>query len=64
MAGRALSLRPCRVNFAKTSDFNRPGPTAWPRYIAQTPAHVAFDDKGVTPLGPLRAEICELLERL
>ena len=62
--GPGLSLRPYWVNFAKTGDPNGPGLPPWPRYTAETQAHVVFDDKGVTPLGPLRPQICGLLERL
>jgi para-nitrobenzyl esterase len=62
--GPSLSLRPYWVQFAKTGDPNGPGLPAWPRFTAESGAHVRFDDKGVTPQGPLRREICSLLERL
>ena len=62
--GQGLSLRPYWANFAKTGDPNGPGVPHWPRYTAETQAHVAFEDKGVTALGPLRPQPCGLLERL
>lgn len=62
--GSGLSLRPYWVNFARTGDPNGAGLSQWPRFTAESLAHVRFSDSGVTALGALRPEICSMVDRL
>jgi para-nitrobenzyl esterase len=62
--GNGLSLGPYWAQFARTGDPNGSGLPNWPRFTPADQAHVRFDDRGVTPLGPLRPEICSLLDAL
>ena len=50
--------------FAKAGDPNRTGLAVWPRYEPAARRHVLFDDRGVTEQLELRANICNLTERL
>ena len=59
-----LSLAPYWLNFIRSGNPNGPGLPGWPRFTPDTERHVRFSDAGVTALGPLRAEICRLLDRL
>ena len=59
-----LSLRPYWLEFARRGDPNSGQLPEWPRFTLQSPAHVRFDASGVTRHGPLRPEICGLLDRL
>lgn len=59
-----LSLRPYWLEFARTGDPNAASLPDWPRFTRQSPVHVRFDASGATPQGPLRPEICGLLDRL
>ena len=58
------SLAPYWLNFIRSGDPNGEGLPAWPKFTRATQRHVRFSDAGVTALGPLRAEICSLTERL
>ena len=62
--GGGLSLGPYWAQFARTGDPNAAGLPNWPRFTLAQQVHVRFDDRGVTPLGPLRPEICSLLNSL
>ena len=58
------SLKPYWLNFIRSGDPNGPGLTRWPRFTASGRRHVLFSDAGVTLAGPLRPEICSLLNRI
>jgi para-nitrobenzyl esterase len=62
--GNRMSLGPYWAQFARTGDPNGAGLPNWPRFTLAEQAHARFDDRGVTPLGPLRPGICSLLESL
>ena len=62
--GANLSLEDYWTHFVKTGDPNRAGLPAWPRYTAETEAHVAFEQGGVTPGSRLREEVCGFTDRL
>ena len=62
--GGGLSLGPYWAQFARTGNPNGAGLPNWPRFMLAQQAHVRFDNRGVTPLGPLRPEICSLLDSL
>jgi para-nitrobenzyl esterase len=62
--GHGLSLKPYWVNFIRSGDPNGSGLAQWPRFTPAERSHVLFSDAGVTPLGPLRPEICSLLDRI
>jgi para-nitrobenzyl esterase len=59
-----LSLRPYWLNFIRTGDPNGSGLPQWPRFTPAQPAHVLFTDASVAVQGPLRPEICSLLDRI
>jgi para-nitrobenzyl esterase len=61
---RSLSLKPYWVNFIRSGDPNGSGLAQWPRFTPIERSHVLFSDAGVTPQGPLRPEICSLLDRI
>jgi para-nitrobenzyl esterase len=62
--GNGMSLGLYWAQFARTGDPNAAGLPNWPRFTLAQQAHVQFDDRGVTPLGPLRPEVCSLLDAL
>ena len=62
--GQGLSLAPYWVQFARTGNPNAAGLPDWPPFTSGRQAHVRFDASGVTVHGPLRPEICNLLDRL
>ena len=59
-----LSLMPYRLNFNRSGDPNGKGLRRSPRYTPEIPRHASFDDAGVAPKPPLRAELCKLSERI
>jgi para-nitrobenzyl esterase len=59
-----LSLTPYWLNFIRTGNPNGAGFAKWPRFTSAQPAHVLFSDAGVSVQGPLRPEICSLLDRI
>jgi para-nitrobenzyl esterase len=59
-----LSLKPYWIDFIRSGNPNGAGLPEWPRFTPAAQQHVLFSDAGVTPQGPLRPEICSLLERL
>ena len=59
-----LHLQDYWAAFAATGDPNRAGLPAWPRYEPATRRHLLFDARGATPEAGLRAEICNMTERL
>ena len=61
--GPKLSLMPYWLSFIESGDPNAPGLAAWPRFN-EGGAHVRFDSAGVTSKGPLRPEICGLVDAL
>jgi para-nitrobenzyl esterase len=61
---QGLSLKPYWVNFIRSGDPNGSGLAQWPRFTPAERRHVLFSDAGVTPQGPLRPEICSLLDRI
>jgi para-nitrobenzyl esterase len=61
---RGLSLKPYWVNFMRSGDPNGSGLAQWPRFTPTERRHVLFSDAGVAPQGPLRPEICSLLDRI
>ena len=58
------SLAPYWLNFIRGGDPNGPGLPPWPRFTPAAQQHVRFSDDGVTSLGPLRPEICDLTDRI
>jgi para-nitrobenzyl esterase len=59
-----LSLKPYWLNFIRSGDPNGSDLAQWPRFTPAERRHVLFSDAGVTPQGPLRPEICSLLDRI
>jgi para-nitrobenzyl esterase len=59
-----MQLKPYWLNFIRAGNPNGSGLAEWPRFTPAAPAHVLFSDAGVTPSGPLRPEICLLLDRI
>jgi len=59
-----LSLTPYWLNFIRTGDPNGAGLARWPRFTTVQQAHVLFSDAGVLVQGPLRPEVCSLLDRI
>lgn len=62
--GKGLSLRPYWLNFIRTGNPNGAGLPHWPRLTSAAPQHVLFSDSGLTLKGPLRSQICPLLDRI
>jgi para-nitrobenzyl esterase len=62
---RGLALKPYWLNFIRGGDPNDGGGLPqWPRFTPAQSSHVLFSDAGVEPQGPLRPELCQLLDRL
>lgn len=59
---RGLSLKPYWANFIRTGDPNGDGLPRWDPSRASTSGHVLFSAAGVTEQGPLRPDICPLLD--
>jgi len=62
--GDGLSLKPYWLNFIRSGDPNGDGLARWPASTPPTLGHVLFSDAGVTDEGPLRPDICALLDRI
>lgn len=62
--GDGLSLKPYWLNFIRTGDPNGHGLPQWNPSTPRKPRHVLFSDAGVTEEGPLRPEICALLDEI
>jgi len=61
---KGLSLKPYWLNFIRSGNPNGPGLPRWRPFTAAAPAHVLFSDLGVTPMGPLRPQICSLSDQI
>lgn len=59
-----LHLQDYWVNLARSADPNGAGLPRWERYEPTGRRHLLFDARGAIPDTALRAEICELTERL
>jgi para-nitrobenzyl esterase len=59
-----MQLKPYWLNFIRSGDPNGSGLSQWPPFTPAKPAHILLSDSGVTSFGPLRPEICSLLDRI